>query len=61
MTTFTTMDREEEKGYLRIQIRIQQEEIDRLSHKLMQVEKERNAYLQAYNKLLEDDDMDGRC
>jgi len=63
MTTFTTLDREEEESYLRKQIHIQQDEIDRLRHKVMQVENERDTYLQAYNKLLEDDDfdMDGRC
>jgi hypothetical protein len=63
MTTFTTIDREEEENYLREQIHVQQAEIDRLRHKLMQVEHERDTYLQAYKKLLEDDelDMDGRC
>jgi hypothetical protein len=61
MTTFTTADREEEENYLRLQNQIQQREILRLQGIIGQVEKERDAYLQAYNKLLEDEDVDGRC
>jgi hypothetical protein len=61
MTTFTTLDREEEENYLRKQIHIQQAEINRLNEKIMQVEQERDAYLQAYNRLLEEEDVDGRC
>jgi len=61
MTTFTTLDREEEENYLRKQIHIQQAEINRLNEKIMQVEQERDAYLQAYNSLLEEEDVDGRC
>jgi hypothetical protein len=75
MTTFTTQDREEEEQYLRLQIKIQQEEIDRLNGRIMLVEKERDAYQMAYSALLnhnisksvrlnkddEDFDMDGRC
>jgi hypothetical protein len=71
MTTFTTMDREEEEGYLREQIHVQQAEIDRLRHKITQIENERDAYQNAYAALLnhnisksrglDDDDIDGRC
>ena len=63
MTTFTTADREEAHDYLRKQLRIQQNEIDRLNGLLMQVTKERDAYHQAYQKLLDGDkfDLDGRC
>lgn len=61
MTTFTTVDREEEENYLRLQNQIQQREILRLQGIIGQVEKERDAYLQAYNKLLEDEDVDDRC
>jgi hypothetical protein len=75
MTTFTTQDREEEEQYLRLQIKIQQDEIDRLNGRIMLVEKERDAYQMAYSALLnhnisksvrlnkddEDFDMDGRC
>jgi hypothetical protein len=63
MTTFITDDREEADDYLRKQIRIQQNEIDRLKGRLMIVEKERDAYHQAYQKLLDGDkfDIDGRC
>ena len=63
MTTFTTDDREEANDYLRKQIRIQQNEIDRLKGKLVIVEKERDAYHQAYQNLLDSKnfDIDGRC
>ena len=63
MTTFTTQDREEEEQYLRLQIQIQQQEIDRLKGKLVIVEKERDAYHQAYQNLLDSKnfDIDGRC
>ena len=63
MTTFTTDDREEADDYLRKQIRIQQNEIDRLKGKLVIVEKERDAYHQAYQNLLDSKnfDIDGRC
>jgi hypothetical protein len=69
MTTFTTADREEEENYLRLQIKIQQREIDRLQEKVMQITKERDAYEFAYAALLNHnisksrdlDDMDGRC
>lgn len=70
MTTFTTADREEEENYLRLQLQIQQREIERLNGRVMIVEKERDAYQNAYAALLghnisknpiEDDDFDGRC
>ena len=73
MTTFTTDDREEADDYLRKQILIQQNEIDRLNGRILVVEKERDAYQNAYAALLnhniaknlrpsEDDfDLDGRC
>jgi hypothetical protein len=55
MTTFTTADRLEEEDYLRKQLQIQQNEIDRLNGLVMQLKKE--------IKFLKDDDidMDGRC
>ena len=55
MTTFTTDDREEADDYLRKQIRIQQNEIDRLNGLVMQ--------LKAEIKFLKGDDIDidGRC
>lgn len=75
MTTFTTQDREEEEEYIRLQLKIQQQEIDRLNGRIMVVEKERDAYQMAYSALLnhnisksvrlnkddEDFDIDGRC
>ena len=71
MTTFTTADREEAEQYLRLQIEIQQREIDRLQGLVMQTTKERDAYQNAYAALLnhnisknpngDDFDMDGRC
>lgn len=75
MTTFTSEDREEEEGYIRLQLQIQQAEIDRLNGRIMVVEKERDAYQMAYSALLnhnisksvrlnkddEDFDIDGRC
>ena len=75
MTTFTTDDREEADDFLRKQIRIQQNEIDRLNGRILVVEKERDAYQMAYSALLnhnisksvrlnkddEDFDIDGRC
>ena len=40
MTTFTTADRLEEEDYLRKQLQIQQNEIDRLNGLVMQLKKE---------------------
>jgi len=71
MTTFTTLDREEEENYLRSQLEIQQREILRLNGAIQRLTEERNAYETAYAALLnhnisknpngDDFDMDGRC
>jgi hypothetical protein len=71
MTTFTTIDREEEENYLRLQLKIQQLEILRLNGVIQRLTEERNAYEAAYAALLghniskslnkDDLDMDGRC
>ena len=71
MTTFTTIDREEEENYLRLQLEVQQREILRLNGAIQRLTEERNAYEAAYAALLghnisknpnkDDFDMDGRC
>jgi hypothetical protein len=56
MTTFTTADREEAEEYLRKQLRIQQNEIDRLLDIILQQKKEIKDLKNKYEY-----DIDGRC